>query len=111
MDDLRRFTCAVRSIHRLWSSSVSDSLLERIFFGHDAKMAYAGSDRLAEMPGIPITSSYRRFRHNSSNPSILARYSCHIFHNQSTHELCMSCLTRGAACYYYYRNNEQPSNH
>jgi len=51
MDDLRRFTCAVRSIHRLWSSSVSDSLLERIFFGHEANMAYAGSDRLAEMPG------------------------------------------------------------
>ena len=51
MDDLRRFTCAVRSIHRLWSSSVSDSLLERVFLGHEEKMAYAGSDRLAEMPG------------------------------------------------------------
>ncbi|GAJ08510.1 unnamed protein product, partial [marine sediment metagenome] len=29
----------------------SDSILERRFFGHDANMAYAGSDKLAEMPG------------------------------------------------------------
>jgi len=54
MDCLRRFTCAVRSTHLLWSSSVSDSLLERSFFGQDENMAYAGSDKLAEMPGHMI---------------------------------------------------------
>ena len=51
---LRRFNSAVRFWHLLWSSMNSDSILERLFFGHDANMAYAGSDKLAEMPGHMI---------------------------------------------------------
>lgn len=51
---LRRFNSSVRFWHLLWSSMNSDSILERLFFGQDANMAYAGSDKLAEMPGHMI---------------------------------------------------------
>jgi len=54
----------------------SDSILERLFFGQDENMAYAGSDKLAEMPGhmirprqggviIIIPKGYRRTMFNS----------------------------------------------
>ena len=47
----------------------SDSILERLFFGQDANMAYAGSDKLAEMPG-----HMNRPRKGGVNNNIPRRY-------------------------------------